>query len=53
MEPEVSLPCPEPIQHNVIFHLRFRLPSGLFPLGFPTKKLCAFLICRIRPTRCC
>jgi hypothetical protein len=32
------------------FHLRLGLPSGLFPSGFPTKLLYAFLISPVRAT---
>jgi hypothetical protein len=30
------------IHFNVILHLGLGLPSGLFPLGFPTKSMYAF-----------
>ena len=32
------------------FHLPLGLPNGLFPLGFPTKIMCAPLLSRIRVT---
>ena len=31
-------------------HLRFGLPKGLFPSGFPTKTMYAFMDCSIRAT---
>jgi hypothetical protein len=31
-------------------HLRLGLPSGLFPSGFPTNILYAFLVCFLRAT---
>jgi hypothetical protein len=59
MEPEDLLscsqesstgPCPEPDQSNpyhpilmLSIHLRVGLPNGLFPYGFPTNILYAFL----------
>jgi len=36
------MPCLSPIL-ILYFHLRLGLPSGLFPAGFPTKILYAFL----------
>jgi len=39
------------INFNFIHHLRVGLPSGLFPLGFPTKTLYVPLISRISATR--
>jgi len=32
------------VHYITFFHLRLRLPSGLFRLGFPTKILYAFVI---------
>jgi hypothetical protein len=34
---------------NITFHLNLGLPSGLFPYGFPTKILYAFLFSRCVP----
>jgi hypothetical protein len=34
----------------LFIHLRFGLPSGLFPSGFPTNNLYAFLLSPIRAT---
>jgi hypothetical protein len=66
MEPEGSLSCsqepstgpyPEPDKSNpyhliltLSTHLRLGLPSGLFPSGFPTNILYAFLFSSIRTT---
>jgi hypothetical protein len=36
------------IHFNIILHLRLGPPSDLFPPGFPTKILYAFLISPIR-----
>jgi len=38
------------IHLNIIPHLRLGLPSGLFPLGFPTKTLYTPLLYPIRAT---
>jgi hypothetical protein len=38
------------IHFNIIHHLRLGLPSDLFPSGFPTKVLHAFLFALIRAT---
>jgi hypothetical protein len=35
---------------RVVSHLRQGLPSGLFPSGFPTKILYAFIVSPIRAT---
>jgi hypothetical protein len=36
--------------YNIIFHLCMGLLSGLFPLGFPTKKFYVFLISTVHIT---
>jgi hypothetical protein len=36
------------VNYNITFHLPLRLPSGLFPSGFPTTTWNSFLICVIR-----
>jgi hypothetical protein len=38
------------LPQKIIPHLRLGLPSGLFPSGFPTNILYAFLISPIRAT---
>jgi hypothetical protein len=38
------------IHSSIISYLRLYLPSGLFPSGFPTKILYAFLISSMRAT---
>jgi hypothetical protein len=47
-EPDQSNPCPHPTAWRSILilssHLCLGLPSGLFPLGFPTKTLYAPLL---------
>jgi hypothetical protein len=51
-EPDPSSPYPPILRAILIFstHLRLGLPSGLFPSGFPTNILYAFLVSPIRPT---
>jgi hypothetical protein len=48
-QPDASSPHSHPIFLRSILisssHLYLGLPSGLFPLGFPTKILYAFLFC--------
>jgi hypothetical protein len=54
-EPDQSSQChPHPVSLKSILilstHLRIGLPSGLFPSGFPTNILYAFLVSLIRAT---
>jgi len=35
-------------QSLIILHLHLNLPSGFFPLGFPTKNVCAALLQSLR-----
>jgi len=58
MEPVLSQVNAVHISHSIslrsililFFHISLGLSSGLFPSGFPTEILYAFLICLIRTT---
>jgi hypothetical protein len=49
-EPDKSVHTTPSYLSKIHFHLRLGLPSGLFPSGFPTKILYAFLFSLIRAT---